>query len=102
VSIGRLQLVGLIHAEHVLATGTDALDVAVLAGASYGVTESVRFGVECTAQDLEGLEGNDVDGGSNGRCGPSISWVPTQRSIAILLGSMTGAVNAGYALWYSF
>jgi hypothetical protein len=97
VNIGRLRLTGIVQAQHVVASGTDALDVAMLAGASYELTNSVRIGAECLAQDLEGIEGNDAEGGSSERCGPSLSFDTSDRKLAVVLGTSSGigyAVNA--------
>ncbi len=108
IDIGRLRLSGIVHAQHTLAPGSDTLDVAMLAGASYSVAGPLRLGAECLAQDMEAVTGIDLEGGSSERCGPSVSFEPSDRQLAVVLGTSSGIGNAAHststraALSYSF
>jgi len=57
--IDRLRVAANLHLERVFASDRDAVDVLVMAGASYKTLDMLRLGVEYVGQDLEGAFGDD-------------------------------------------
>jgi hypothetical protein len=91
---GDLRLATIVQGEHVFSSGRDALDVAVLASVSYAVARPLRLGVDCLTQDLEGVAGNDAEGGSSELCGPIAAFDLNHR-LSLGVGSTTSLAQAG-------
>jgi hypothetical protein len=61
------------YAESVSATGRDAIDYAVMGGASWRFLEWLRTGAEYVGQDLEEMGGGGAEGGARQAVGPSVA-----------------------------
>ena len=92
--IKKLRLAANLHLEHVFAGDRDAVDVLVLAGASYEVLPVLRVGVEYVGQDLEGVadEEDEAEGGAHHYVGPSVALSLIGEKLQLVAG---GAVGLG-------
>jgi hypothetical protein len=90
----KLRLAGNVHLEHVFADNRDAVDVLVLAGASYAVLPILRVGVEYVGQDLEEMadDGEVAEGGAHHYVGPSVALSLIGEKLQLVAG---GAVGLG-------
>jgi hypothetical protein len=93
--VARLRLGTTLHAERVLAAGRDAVDVLVMAGASYRVFGPLRAGVEYVAQDLEGFfDPEEAEGGVRHFVGPTASLALAEERLSIVVGPALGLTYA--------
>jgi len=110
VEYGRVrgQVTG--HVEHIFATGRDAVDIMLTAGASVRVVSWLRLGVEYVGQDLEGqFDPAEAEGGPRHLIGPTVglSFVDDKLSIvggpAFVIGGLNpNSVIARAAVSYAF
>jgi hypothetical protein len=61
------------YVERVFTAGRDAIDYAVMAGASWRIAGSLRAGAEYVGQDLEEAGGGGAEGGARQAVGPSVA-----------------------------
>jgi hypothetical protein len=95
LDVQRLRLGTTMHAERVLAYGRDAVDVIVMAGASYRVAGPLRLGVEYVAQDLEGFfDREEAEGGVRHFVGPTASLALAEERLSIVAGPALGLTYA--------
>ncbi len=106
---GDARLAFTAHGEHVVARGRDAVDVMLMAGASYRFVGPLRGGVEYVAQDLEGaLDHEEAERGVRHFVGPNLSLELDRRRLTITAGPAIGLsydsprLLARAALAYSF
>jgi hypothetical protein len=92
--LGRLRLVGNVHAEHVFADGRDPLDVMVNLGAAYRVIGGFRAGVEWVGQDLEETFSPGAEGGARMFFGPMASEQLLDNRLTLALGPALGLSQA--------
>jgi hypothetical protein len=88
--IARLRLGATVHGEHVFAAGRDAIDVLVIAGASYAIAGPLRAGLEYIAQDLEESLGDEAEGGMRQFLGPQIALELLDKRLSIVGGPAFG------------
>jgi hypothetical protein len=88
--IERLRLGATVHGEHVFATGRDAVDMLVMAGATYRVAGPLRAGVEYVAQDLEAAGSDDAEGGVRQFIGPQVGLELLQNCLSLGAGPAFG------------
>jgi hypothetical protein len=88
--IARLRLGATVHGEHVFAAGRDAVDVLVMAGASYNVAGPLRAGLEYVAQDLEETFGDEAEGGARQFLGPQMALELFDKRLSIAAGPAMG------------
>jgi hypothetical protein len=90
--IQRLRLGATFHGEHVFAGGRDAVDMLVMAGATYRVVGPVRAGVEYVAQDLEAaaMNNDDSEGGVRQFLGPQVGLELLQNRLSLGAGPAFG------------
>jgi hypothetical protein len=105
--VGRARFVGTVHGEHVLSPGRDALDVMVIAGASYRAAGPLRLGVEYVGQDLEETFDDEAEGGPRHFIGPTASARLLGDRLSLVGGPAFGlnrapSVLGRMAIGYSF
>jgi hypothetical protein len=88
--IARLRLAATVHGEHVFAAGRDAVDVLVMAGASYKVAGPLRAGLEYVAQDLEETFNDEAEGGVRQFLGPQVALELLDKRLSIAAGPAMG------------
>jgi hypothetical protein len=88
--ISRLRLGATVHGEHVFATGRDAVDVLVMAGASYNIVGPLRAGLEYVAQDLEETFSDEAEGGVRQFLGPQMALELLDKRLSIAAGPAMG------------
>jgi hypothetical protein len=88
--ISRLRLGATVHGEHVFATGRDAVDVLVMAGASYNIVGPLRAGLEYVAQDLEETFDDEAEGGVRQFLGPQVALELLDKRLSIAAGPAMG------------
>jgi hypothetical protein len=91
--IQRLRLGATVHGEHVFAAGRDAVDMLVMAGATYRVVGPLRAGVEYVAQDLEAAamtDADDAEGGVRQFLGPQLGLELLENRFSIGAGPAFG------------
>jgi hypothetical protein len=88
--VGRLRLGATVHGEHVFASGRDAVDLLVMAGASFAVTGPLRAGIEYVAQDLEEAVDDGAEGGTRQFLGPTLALELMGRHLSIVAGPALG------------
>jgi hypothetical protein len=88
--ISRLRLGATVHGEHVFATGRDAVDILVMAGASYNVVGPLRAGLEYVAQDLEESFSDEAEGGVRQFLGPQVALELLDKRLSIGAGPAMG------------
>jgi hypothetical protein len=88
--VGRLRMVGNLHAEHVFATGRDPLDIMVDLGATYRFIGELRAGVEWVGQDLEEVFSPGAEGGARMFVGPIASYQLLRERLSIAAGPALG------------
>jgi hypothetical protein len=90
--IQRLRLGATVHGEHIFAAGRDAVDLLVMAGASYQVAGPFRAGVEYVAQDLEAAADDDQDaeGGVRQFIGPHVGLELLDNRLSLGAGPAFG------------
>ena len=93
---GRARLTASLHGERIFTSGRDSVDVMVTAGATVPLTESVRAGLEYVGQDLEGVLGDETEGGARHILGPVVSAVLWSQRVS-LVGGPALALGAGQA-----
>lgn len=86
----RLRLGATAHGEHVFAGGRDAVDLLVMAGASYALARPLRAGLEYVAQDLEESLGAGAEGGVRQFVGPQMSVELLEKRLSIAGGPAFG------------
>jgi hypothetical protein len=86
----RLRLGATVHGEHVFAGNRDAVDVLVMAGASYAIAGPLRGGIEYVAQDLEESLGDGAEGGVRQFLGPQMSVELLEKRMSIAGGPAFG------------
>ncbi len=84
--IGRLRLTGDALVEHSLRPGADAVDLIVVAGASYAVVPWLRAGVEYVGQDLEGAFDDGEVEGVRHLVGPTVSFFSAAQRLQFVGG----------------
>ena len=92
--VGRLRLVGNLHAEHVFSDGRDPLDIMVNLGASYRVVGGFRAGVEWVGQDLEETFSPGAEGGARMFFGPQASQQLLDNRLTLAIGPAVGVSQA--------
>jgi len=92
--VGRLRLVGNLHAEHVFADGRDPLDVMVNLGATYRVAGAFRAGAEWVGQDLEEAFTPGAEGGARMFVGPIASLQLLDERLTLVGGPAVGFSQA--------
>jgi hypothetical protein len=88
--VARARFAVATHGEHVFARGRDALDLMVMAGASYRAVGPLRVGVEYVAQDLEGALDDDAEGGVRHFLGPTAAVELLGQRLTIVGGPSLG------------
>ena len=97
--VGRARLAATAHAERVFVTGRDAVDIMVMAGASYEVWRPLRLGVEYVAQDLEGaVDPEEAERGVRHFVGPTASLELLARRLSVTAGPAIGLSSESPAL----
>jgi hypothetical protein len=92
--IGRLRMVGNLHAEHVFSAGRDPLDVMVDLGATYRIAGGFRAGLEWVGQDLEETFSPGAEGGARMFIGPIASYQLLRERLSIVAGPALGFSQA--------
>jgi len=85
-----LRLGVVVHGEHVFAPARDAVDVMVMAGATYHVVGPLRVGVEYVGQDLEESFDDEAEGGARHFIGPVTSFELLDNRLSIVVGPAVG------------
>lgn len=83
---GRARLALSVHGERVFAGARDRLDLMVNAGATVRVGETLRAGIEYVGQDLEGVLGDEADGGARHLIGPVVSAALFDQRVSVVAG----------------
>src|SRR5437870_2403648 len=91
---GRTRLAASLHGERLFASGRDSVDLVGTAGATVRMTEVVRAGVEYVGQDLEGMFGDEAEGGARHILGPVVSAALWSQRVS-LVGGPALALGAG-------
>jgi hypothetical protein len=105
---GRARFAASLHGERLFATGRDAIDLIVTAGATFRVLETVRAGVEYVGQDLEGTFDQEAEGGPRHLIGPMVSAALFSERLsatagpALALGAGQSHLLGRVALTYQF
>jgi hypothetical protein len=94
--VGRLRMVGNLHAEHVFADGRDPLDIMVDLGATYRFIGDFRAGVEWVGQDLEETFSPGAEGGARMFVGPIASYQVARDRLTFVAGPAIGFSQAQY------
>jgi hypothetical protein len=92
--VGRMRLVGNMHAEHVFADGRDPLDIMVDLGATYRVAGAFRAGFEWVGQDLEETFTPGAEGGARMFVGPIASLQLVSDRLTLVGGPAIGFSQA--------
>jgi hypothetical protein len=71
--VDRWHLAANVRADKAFAAGRDDVDLLALAGVSYRLTGLLRVGLEYVGQDLEGIVGDEAEGGPRQAAGPSVA-----------------------------
>ena len=71
--VARVRFVGNVHAERAFATRRDAVDVILIAGASYRALDFLRVGGEYVGQDVEEPTSSGPEGGARHYAGPTVA-----------------------------
>jgi hypothetical protein len=89
--IQRLRVAANLHVERVFASDRDALDVLMMAGASYKTLDMLRVGVEYVGQDLEGsFEQDEAEGGAHHYVGPNLALELIGDQLQLVASSAVG------------
>jgi hypothetical protein len=80
----RLRVAANFHGEHVFAAGRDAVDILVLAGASYRLLEPLRVGFEYVGQDVEETFDAGAEGGARNFVGPDVALDFADHRISVV------------------
>jgi hypothetical protein len=89
--IQRLRIAANLHLERVFASDRDAVDVLVMAGASYKMLKILRVGVEYVGQDLEGaFEDDEAEGGAHHYVGPNLALALLADQLQIVAAGAAG------------
>ncbi len=94
--VGRLRMVGNIHAEHVFSAGRDPLDIMVDLGATYRLVGDFRAGIEWVGQDLEETFSPGAEGGARMFFGPIASYQFLRGRLTLVGGPALGLSQAQY------
>jgi hypothetical protein len=92
--LGRVRLAASLHAEHIFSGARDPIDLYAVAGVSVRVVRILRLGVEYIAQDLEGLDGDEAEGGARHYAGPDLALSLHKNRLLVTAG---GAVQLAHA-----
>ena len=88
--IGLARVAASAYGEHVFSPQRDALDVMVMAGASYAIAGPLRAGVEYVAQDLEGAIDPAESEGMRHFVGPTLGLELAQKRLSVAAGPAVG------------
>ena len=105
---GLARFAASLHGERLFATGRDAIDLSVTAGATIRVLDMVRAGMEYVGQDLEGTFAEEAEGGARHLVGPVVSAalfgqrMSATAGPALALGAGQTHVLGRAALTYQF
>jgi len=87
-----------VHVEHIFATGRDAADVMVTAGAAVRLVSFFSLGVEYLGQDLEATfisAGGDAEGGARHLLGPTFAFALVDDKLSIVAGPAVSIGSSG-------
>ena len=110
LEFGRFRAQFSTHAEHIFATGPDAVDLMLTGGMSLRLWSWLRLGVEYVGQDLEAtFDPEEAEGGARHLIGPTIALALAGDQLSIVggpafeIGGLNpGAVMARVAISYAF
>jgi hypothetical protein len=89
--IGRARLAVTAHGEHVFQPARDAVDLMIMAGATFRVVGPLRAGAEYVAQDLEGaIDDEEAEAGVRHFIGPNVALDLLERRLMITAGPALG------------
>jgi hypothetical protein len=93
--LGRVRLAASVHAEHIFASGRDAVDLYAVLGVSVRVHRLVRVGAEYVAEDLEaGLDGDDAELGARHYLGPDLALSLWKNRVLVTAGTAVQVARA--------
>lgn len=107
-NLGRLRWTGDALVEHSMRPGADAVDLIVVAGATYAVLPWLRAGVEYVGQDLEGAFDPEEVEGVRHMVGPTVSFFSVEQRLQLVggcgfgLSALSPGVVARGGVVYSF